>query len=249
MKESVRYATALLVKANSARISGTVALILLAGVTILGGTLHFLEKGTDSAGGSLSPADRNEQVLLDGLADGRILYFKIEDYRINRIIPGASQPPHRVIIEHWWQPATGEQEELTVVTVRDQDGELLQYTRAIDGRNTTTFVSSGETMEMNVQWRSPADWVEWMWNSPRYLASHADFELKGNGELNGRATLIYETASAWRKGRWELVEDAPLLRRNSTYRIDGEGREHLTEEEIVVEYRLLPPGSGIPQLP
>ena len=73
MKESVRYATALLVKMNSARISGTVALILLAVATILGGTLHVLEKGTDSAGGSLSPADRNEQVLLDGLADGRIL--------------------------------------------------------------------------------------------------------------------------------------------------------------------------------
>ena len=186
---------------NSARISGTVALILLAGVTISGGSLHFLEQGTDIAGGSLSPADRNEQVLLDGLADGCILYFKIEDYRINRIIPGASQPPHLVIIENWWQAATGEQEELTVVTVRDQDDGLLQYTRAIDGKYTTTFVSSGETMEMNVQWGSPADWVEWMWNSPRYLASHPEFELKGSGELNGRATLIYETSSDWRRER------------------------------------------------
>ena len=71
---------------NSARISGAVAFILLMGLTIWGGTLHFLENGTTIVGESLSPADRNEQVLLDGLADGRILYFKIEDYRINRII-------------------------------------------------------------------------------------------------------------------------------------------------------------------
>ena len=45
------------------------------------------------------------------------------------------------------------------------------------------------------------------------------------------------------------MEDAPILWRNSTYRIDSEGRETLTEEETVVEYRLLPPGSSIPQLP
>ena len=92
---------------NSARTSGVVALILLTGVAIWGGTFHFLENGTNTAGESLSPADRNEQVLLDGLADGRILYFKIEDYRMDRIIPGASDPPHRVIIENWWQPDTG----------------------------------------------------------------------------------------------------------------------------------------------
>ena len=85
-KAGVRYATALLVIMNSARISGAVAFILLMGLTIWGGTLHFLENGTTIVGESLSPADRNEQVLLDGLADGRILYFKIEDYRINRII-------------------------------------------------------------------------------------------------------------------------------------------------------------------
>ena len=87
---------------NSARTSGVVALILLTGVAIWGSTFHFLENGTNIAGESLSPADRNEQVLLDGLADGRILYFRIEDYRINRIIPGTSDPPHRVIIENWW---------------------------------------------------------------------------------------------------------------------------------------------------
>ena len=47
----------------------------------------------------------------------------------------------------------------------------------------------------------------------------------------------------------EFVEDAPLLLRRSTYRIDSDSREDLTEEETVVEYRLLPPGSSIPQLP
>ena len=234
---------------SSARISGVVALILLTGVTIWGGTLHFLENGTNIVGESLSPADRNKQVLLDGLAEGRILYFKIDDYRINRIIPGTTDPPHRVIIENWLQPHTGEQGELTLATVRDQDGVLLQYTQATDGKYTTTVVSSGETMEMNIRWSSPAEWIDWIWNSPRNLAAHRDFELKGIGELNGRATLIYETSSDSRKERWEFVEDAPLLWRISTYQIDSEGLETLTEEETVVDYRLLPPGSSIPQLP
>ena len=236
---------------NSARTSGVVALILLTGVAIWGGTLHFLENGTNIAGEPLSPADRNEQVLLDGLADGRILYFKIEDYRMDRIIPGASDPPHRVIIENWWQPDTGEQGELNVVTVRDQDGGLLQYAQGIDGKYTTTFVTSGETMDMSVQWGSPAEWIDWIWNLPQNLASNPDFELKGIGELNGRATQNYEGWSDSRKTRWEreFVEDAPLLLRRSTYRIDSDSREDLTEEETVVEYRLLPPGSSIPQLP
>ena len=75
------HAAARLVIMNSARTSGVVALILLTGVAIWGSTFHFLENGTNIAGESLSPADRNEQVLLDGLADGRILYFRIEDYR------------------------------------------------------------------------------------------------------------------------------------------------------------------------
>ena len=209
----------------------------------------FLENGTNTAGEPLSPADRNKQVLLDGLADGRILYFKIEDYRINRIIPGAIDPPDRVIIENWLQPETGAQGELNVAAVRDQDGGLLQYTQSTDDKYTTTFVSSGETMETNIQWGSPAEWTEEIWNVPRNLASHSGFELKGIGELHGRATLIYEASSDSRKTRWELVEDAPILWRNSTYRIDSEGRETLTEEETVVEYRLLPPGSSIPQLP
>ena len=212
-------------------------------------TSDFPENGPNTSSEPLSPADRNKQVLLDGLADGRILYFKIEDYQINRIIPGAIDPPDRVIIENWLQPETGSQGELNVAAVRDQDGGLLQYTQATDDKYTTTFVSSGETMETNIQWGSPAEWTEEIWNVPRNLASHSGFELKGIGELHGRATLIYEASSDSRKTRWELVEDAPILWRNSTYRIDSEGRETLTEEETVVEYRLLPPGSSIPQLP
>ena len=92
-------------------------------------------------------------------------------------------------------------------------------------------------------------WIEEIWNLPRNLASQSDVELERSGELSGRATLIYETSSDSRKERWEFVEDAPLLLRRSTYPIDSEGREILTEEETVVEYRLLPPGSSIPQLP
>ena len=200
------YATARLVIMNSARISGAVALSLLAGIAIWGGTLHFLENGTSIVGESLSPADRNEQVLLDGLADGRILYFKIEDYRINRIIPGTSDPPHRVIIENWWQPDTGEQGELNVATVRDQDGGLLQYTQGIDGKYTTTFVSSGETMEMNIQWSSPA------------AGRRAE---RGDGARPRRRFI----ASIYARNRWKIYDH---VRVPSGQRRD-DGNEHPVE--------------------
>jgi len=233
---------------NTARIYGAVALVLLLVVVVGGGALHFLQ---DGSGSSDKPSlwELNKRDLLDGLANGRILYFKNEDYRTDRVLPGTDHPPENVIIEYWLQSETTGHGELALATERTVDGRLLQYSVAKDDILTTTVVSSRETLETPLAWPSHAEWIKMTWQWPGLMASDPDIEFTGTGQLQGRATLIYGTSSDSRRSRWELVEDAPLLRKDSIYRIDGEGRETLTAETNVVEYRLLPMGSRIPLPP
>ena len=233
---------------NAARIYGAVGLMMLMGVVIGGAALHFLQDATGISNES-SLGEPDKQELLDGLASSHILYFKMEDYVEDRIIPGTAEPPDSVIIEHWWRPETSQKGELTLGTTRDTDGRLLEYTVASDGEITTTFVSSGESMERNFDEPSPMEWVEDTWEWPRRLASHDQGEFQGIGELNGKATLIYDVSSDSTRNRWELVEHAPLLRRISTFLIDDQDRERLVGEQTVVGYRLLPIGSSVPRLP
>ena len=230
---------------NAARIYGAVALVLLLGLAVGGGARHFLQDGSGSPD-KPSLWERNKHDLLDGLADGRILYFKNEDYRTDRVLPGTDHPPENVIIEYWLQAETSERGELGLVTERTVDGRLLQYSVAKDDILTTTVVSSGETLETHLAWPSHAEWIKTTWQWPGSLASDPDIEFTGTGQFQGRATLIYGTSSDSRRSRWELVADAPLLRKDSIYRIDGEGRETLIAETNVVEYRLLPVGSRVP---
>ena len=230
------------------RIYGVVAFVSLIGIVVGGGLLHFLRDGTDISDAA-SRAERNKRDVLDGLADGRILYLKNEDYRKTRILPGTDHPPERVIIEYWLQSETAEGGELGLATERNVEGRLLQYSVVKDDILTTTFVSSGETLETHWTRPSPSDWIKMTWQWAGRLASDPDIAFRGTGEMNGRATLIYEALSDLSRTRWELVPDAPLLRRDSTFRIDGQGKETLTEETNVVEYRLLPAGSRVPQPP
>ena len=67
--------------------------------------------------------------------------------------------------------------------------------------------------------------------------------------MNGRATLIFCSAPESGKTRYEFVEEAPLLRRFSAYRMDRDGRETLFHDQTVIDYRLLPIGSSVPRLP
>ena len=234
---------------TASRVAGAVALILLLVLATWGGVLHFSWNATNTTGDIVSPAERNKQELLDGLAEGRILYYKTESYKTDRIIPGIADPPEQLVVETWLQQGPGERDELSVATMRDMDGRLLQYLRVSEGKQTMTFPSTGETMEMSFDWYSPTEWVEETWIFPRYLGTNPGTELIGAGELNGRTSLIYEARSRSRRTRIELVEDAPLLRRDSIYRIGIDGGETLTEDETIVEYRLLPTDSRVPSPP
>ena len=63
---------------NAARIYGAVGLMMLMGVVIGGAALHFLQDATGISNKS-SLGEPDKQELLDGLASGHILYFKMED--------------------------------------------------------------------------------------------------------------------------------------------------------------------------
>ena len=81
------------------RIYGVVAFVSLIGIVVGGGLLHFLRDGTDISDAA-SRAERNKRDLLDGLADGRILYFKSEDYRktgSSRDRPPTGTSDHRIL--------------------------------------------------------------------------------------------------------------------------------------------------------
>ena len=103
---------------NTARIYGAVALLLLLSVVVGGVALHFLGNGANVSSESQNSA-LDKQALLDGLAEGRILYLMIEDYQDDRIIPGTADPPKLVLIEMWWRPETGQHGALSLVTERE----------------------------------------------------------------------------------------------------------------------------------
>ena len=243
---------------NPARVYGAVALLLLLGVAVGGAMLHSLGNYAGVSGKS-SGAVLDKQALLDGLSDGRILYLKMEDFHVDRDIPGTVDPPNLVLIEWWWRPEASQHGEEYLSTQRGPDGKLLQHTLVADGKMTITSASSGESMEMNpnrgpptepdVNRPLPQELVESAWEWPQRLASDPDFEFAGVGELNGRDTLIYGALWDSSKTRFEFVEDAPLLRRYSTYLVDAEGRETLFHDQTVIDYRLLPAGSSIPRFP
>ena len=233
---------------NAARIYGAVAFLLLLGIVVGGVALHFLENGTNISSESQG-AVLDKQALLDGLASGSILYVMIEDYRVERIIPGIADLPKRVLVEMWLRPETGQHGALLFATQRDADGQLLQHTLSVDGSTTVTFPLSGESMAIKAHAPSAHGFVEEAWEWPRRLASEPDVEFKGAGLWNERATLIFCYSSHSAKSRYEFVEDAPLLRRFSDYRVDSDGRETLSGEWTVIDYRLLPADSSIPDLP
>ena len=241
---------------NAARIYAAVALSLLLGVAVGGATVYFLGNGA-SYPSERQRATLDRQALLNGLAGGRILYLRSEDYQHDRTIPGIAHPPKRVLEEIWWRPQTSRHPELFVATLRDTDGHLLQHQLTTDETMTTIFVSGGGSVkadsnevvstELYHTLPSVEDFVEQTWEWRKRLEADPYFEFKGAGKLNGRASLIFWHSSDWGKSLYEFVEDAPLLSRASVYRVDNYGREALHYEHTVIDYRLLPAGSSVPR--
>ncbi len=165
----------------------------------------------------------HKRVLLEGIAEGRLLYSKSEQYQRE---PGGDLP-QRFVSEIWQGVGPDGKVDRSVSRLWLEDGP--------------------ETLDMGAGMghHALAAWREQVWNLPEFLEA-ASFELKGHGTLRGMESVIYEMESESRLERNEIAADAPLIARDSTYEIDGNGDLVLVSENAVLDYALLAPGSEPP---
>ncbi len=157
------------------------------------------------------------------MTEGRLLYVKGEQFQ--------SEPsgnlPQRLVKESWLGTTSDGTVNIAVTTLHYPDGPETMDMMAAYGRQ--TFV----------------DWLRQAWEMADF-AERAGAEFKGRGHLHGWDSLIYE----WQKDsdiqRLEIVENAPLIMRESAYAIDQQGELTLLQSNTVLEYQLLPPGAEAP---
>lgn len=165
----------------------------------------------------------HKRVLLEGIAEGRLLHSKHEQYQRE---PGGDLP-QRFVSEIWQGVGSDGKVDRSVSRLWYEDGP--------------------ETLDMGAGMghHALAVLLEQVWNLPQYLEA-AGFDLKGHGTLLGMESLIYESRSEARLERIEIVVDAPLIARDSTYEIDANGDLVLVSQNAMLDYALLPPGSEPP---
>lgn len=166
----------------------------------------------------------HKRVLLEGIAEGRLLYTKHEQYQRE---PGGDLP-QRFVSEIWQSVGS--------------DGK-------VDRSVSRPWLEDGpETLDMGaggMGHHTPVALLEQVWNLPEFLEA-AGFELEGHGTLRGMESVIYELESESRLERIEIAADAPLIARHSSYEIDSNGDLVLVSQNAMLDYALLPPGSEPP---
>ena len=203
-------------------------------------------------------AQQDKQALVDGLAQGQILYIRSEDYSKVRLGPlGQRDYPQRVIDETWVVIGSDGVTETNVGTMRDVDGDLIGHSELKDGVNTYSDLTSGVYFDMPMGiGLGYAEWVKGCWDviSITNRMEARGFSFVRQGELGNQVSLIFEQSYPAEQGdeasvsRLEYVEDRPFLMRSATYEVDEQGRETLREEHAFLEYRLLPQGSTFPDI-
>ena len=133
----------------------------------------------------------DKQSLLDGIREGRPLYFKKYDFRRDRLGPGYYYPD-RVILEEWLRAGEDGSLETVVATMRSLEGDLLGYTLLSDGGLVYTDVETGWAVDMiGNLWGNLESTVNTYWDVLLTLQGpHVGF--KGRGRLHQRESLIYE---------------------------------------------------------
>ena len=170
----------------------------------------------------LSP-EEHRRVLLDGMLEGRLLHVKQEQFQ--SVASGGL--PQQFVTETWFGVGP--------------DGK---FTSAVS----TLWLEGGpESTDMLLvyQGRSIEDWLTYAWQMADY-AEQSGAEYKGRGNLHQWDSEIYEWQKDANVQRLEIVENAPLITRESEYAINQQGQLSLTESNTVLEYQLLPVGSAAP---
>ena len=170
----------------------------------------------------LDPAE-HQRILREGMTEGRLLYIKAEQYQ--RAPSG--NLPEKLIKETWLAAKPDGAVYSAVSTLHFPDGPETMDMTAVYGRLTLE------------------EWLNQTWQIAD-LAQRAGAEFKGSGNLHGWESLIYEWSTDTEVQRLEIVEDAPLIARESTFAINQKGERTLTQSNTVLEYQLLPPGAEAP---
>ena len=222
-------------------VAGVLILVLGAGVWIGVEQLRGNSPATDAE--ISASAEQNKQALLEGIRQGRPLYFKTVRYKKDPVVFGErGSHPQTTIVEAWMVADEQGQRVAMASTVRDLEGNLLGYVELHDdGTVTYTDLVAGLILPQPPEFLSDIEGtLSPFWDHMLSLQG-PEWEFKGRGALNGRTSLIFEREyDDGETRRIEVVENAPLLRSESRYE-DG-----VLEESTVVEYRFLPLGSALP---
>ncbi len=168
-------------------------------------------------------AEVHQRILRDGIANGRLLWVKSEQYQ--------SEPsgnlPERFETEIW----LGGNPEGTVTTAV----------------STLHYPDGPETMDMTATYRHQTltGWLDHAWNLAAF-AERAGAEYRGPGKLQGWDSQIYEWNTESGVERLEIVTDAPMITRESSHAVNQQGVLELRRSNSVLEYKLLPPGGQPP---
>ena len=202
----------------------------------------------------LSVQDADKQDLIDGTADGRLLYIRSEDYVLERI--GPSEYPDTVILETWLGTNDDGLVSIAVSTMSNADGVVLLHSKLADGQVVSTDVTTGETFEHQTMNASMESWLNGVWERPDQMAGEGVRD-KGEGSYNDMPSRIYERDVIRREGaegegkpelilRVEIVEDAPLFLKQSWFQEDSNGARALLRSNKLASFELLPEGSNPP---
>ena len=141
-------------------------------------------------------AEREKQRLLDGIAEGQILYLRSETYKKHDpLLPEnvAWVYPENRTAETWM--ASGAAGNMTIYTsvTRNLDGEALAYSQLENGQRVATWVATGERYETELgsDQDTLGPWVEGVFGMDSWL-SNREFSRVGSGQLNGQQSAIFE---------------------------------------------------------
>lgn len=236
-----------------------IALAMVFAIAGAGLVLSYLPSTGNVTAEELSAsAENKKQDLLDGLAEGRILYWKTDEIQKGRLGPGPSDLPDRLITESWLTQGEGGRLGEVVGISKDDAGNTVIHGHYADGQSTTKYVDANERIVQAVPSDATVeDWLDGIW-----ARAQSGFDKEGESEsreiVDGKETVIFE----WQRDRDEerpergrvkkkvqMVIADPLLAREVTYQVDGSGTETLVLDFSVTEYRLLPAGSTMPAAP
>ena len=172
----------------------------------------------------LSP-EEHRRILFEGMMEGRLLYVKKEQFQ--SVASGGL--PKQFVTETWFGVGPDGKFDSAVSTLWLEDGP--------------------ETMDMLLvyQGQSIEDWLTYSGQMADY-AERSGAEYKGRGKLHQWDSLTYEWQRDSNVQRLEIVENAPLIARESKYVVNQQGELSLTKSNTVLEYQLLPAGSTPPQV-